>query len=238
MVRSFLRPPVVLAYHAIGRATDDEDPHRLVLDPKRFDDQVQLLRRRGYRFLTAEQLLAEAGGGPPPRATAVLTFDDGWLDAVTEVAPRLANLGIPASFYVCPGWLDGHHPEVEAEAGRLIGVDGLRALRDAGMEVASHSMRHRDLRSLSDDELAHDVSESRAQLESLLDRPCVTFAYPYGFSDERVEAAVQAAGYRLALGWNPDWASTSWRPLAAPRLPAPPRHGAGRLALKLLGLHR
>ena len=57
-------------------------------------------------------------------------------------------------------------------------------------------------------------------------------AYPYGLWDERVAEAARAAGYRLAWAWLPG----PWDPLAAPRLPAPPRHGAGRLALKLLGI--
>ena len=59
--------------------------------------------------------------------------------------------------------------------------------------------------------------------------PCRTLAYPYGLYDERVVRAAGEAGYELAFGWLPG----PWRPLEAPRLPAPPRHGARRLSLKL-----
>jgi hypothetical protein len=65
-------------------------------------------------------------------------------------------------------------------------------------------------------------------------RPCRTLAYPFGLFDDRVERAARAAGYELAWGWLPG----SWRAAAAPRLPAPPRHGARRLAIKLLGIRR
>ena len=75
---------------------------------------------------------------------------------------------------------------------------------------------------------------SKAAVEELTGRPCRTFAYPYGLHDERVTRAVADAGYELAFTWLPG----PWRPLEAPRLPAPPRHGAARLAVKLLGVRR
>jgi len=49
-----------------------------------------------------------------------------------------------------------------------------------------------------------------------------------------VTQAAAEAGYELAFGWLPG----PWQPLAAPRLPAPPRNGPLRLALKLAGLRK
>ena len=87
---------------------------------------------------------------------------------------------------------------------------------------------------LDDDELARELQESKADVEKITGRPCRTLAYPYGLYDDRVTEAAAAAGYELAFAWLPG----PWRPLAAPRLPAPPRHGALRLALKLAGVRR
>lgn len=233
-MRGRLMPPVVLAYHGVARVDEQDDPSRLVLDPARFESQLRTLRTLGYEFTTAEQLAGAGPGARPPRGTAVLTFDDGWLDAVDAVVPRLSKLGIPATFYVCPGWLGGRHPLVAGPAGRLLAPDHLVALRREGMEVASHSMLHRDLRLLADDELTADLADSKAMIERVLDRPCRTFAYPYGLVDDRVERAVGEAGYELAFAWSPG----SWQAHRAPRLPTPPRHGGARLALKLLGVRR
>ena len=102
------------------------------------------------------------------------------------------------------------------------------------MELGSHSLSHFDLRKLSDAELAAELSDSKQAVEAITGRPCRLFAYPYGLYDDRVVEAVGTAGYELAFAWLPG----PWRPLEAPRLPAPPRHGAGRLALKLLGVRR
>ena len=110
----------------------------------------------------------------------------------------------------------------------------MRALHRAGMEVGSHTLSHRDLRRLDDSELEHELLESKRAVEGLTGEPCRTLAYPYGHYDERVVRAAADAGYALAFGWLPG----PWKALEAPRLPAPPRHGARRLALKLAGIRR
>ena len=128
----------------------------------------------------------------------------------------------------------GQHWQVPGEAGRLLDEAGVRALADAGMELGSHSLSHPDLRKLDDGELAAELRESKEAVERITGSPCRTFAYPFGLYDETVTQAVAEAGYELAFAWLPG----PWQPLAAPRLPAPPRHGPVRLALKLAGLRR
>lgn len=95
-------------------------------------------------------------------------------------------------------------------------------------------MLHRNLLRLPDADLADDLAGSKAAIEKVTERPCRTFAYPYGLYDQRVEQAVLESGYELAFAWVPG----PWRSLAAPRTPAPPRHGSRRLALKMLGISR
>jgi peptidoglycan/xylan/chitin deacetylase (PgdA/CDA1 family) len=231
VIARLLRRPVVLAYHGVGRVDPADDPKRLVISPERLASHVRLLQRRGYTFLTAEELLD--AGGPRPR-TAVLTFDDGFANWLTDALPVLAELDVRATFYVCPGQFGSRARSVFGDQGRLLDEAGARALHEAGMELGAHSLTHRDLRTLDDDALAREVRESKAAVERITGVPCRTFAYPYGLFDARVAAAVREAGYELAFAWAPG----RWQRFAAARLPAPPRHGAGRLSLKLLGIRR
>jgi peptidoglycan/xylan/chitin deacetylase (PgdA/CDA1 family) len=223
--------PLVLCYHGVGEVDDDIDPNRLVVSPKNLAGQIRWLKRRGREFVTASALAADPA---PSRPTAALTFDDGWRDGVTTVLPMLLELGIPATFYVCPGLWGTQHKDVTGDAGRLMTADEAAALHEAGMELGSHSMTHPDLRRLSDDELHREVETSRSEIAALTGTPCRTFAYPFGLFAEREVRAVGRAGYELAFAWLPG----PWRRLAAPRLPAPPRHGALRLALKTIGVRR
>ncbi len=223
--------PVALVYHAVDSVDPAADPHRLVTSPDHLASHLALLRRLGYRFATAEAAL---GPRPPAPRTAFVTFDDGFRDWLTEALPVLERLRVPATFYVCPGWWGLTHPSLSGGAARLLTEAEARRLVDAGMELGSHTMTHADLRALDDGALARELEDSRAAVEELTGRPCRTLAYPFGLWDARVAGAVRRAGYELAWDWLPG----PWRRHAAPRLPAPPRHGAGRLALKLLGTRR
>jgi peptidoglycan/xylan/chitin deacetylase (PgdA/CDA1 family) len=225
--------PVVLAYHGVHPGPVD-DPLGLVMTPDLLDRHVRLLLRLGYRIATADELARARPGSPPPRGTAVLTFDDGWRDAIDHVLPVLRRHGIAATFYVNPGLLGGTHHEISGDAGRLLDEPEARALAAAGMDLGCHANLHRDLRGVGDAELRRDLAEARAGVEALTGRPCRTFAYPYGGHDRRVEAAVSDAGFSLAFAWLPG----PWRAMAAPRIPAPTRHSAARLALSLAGVRR
>ena len=205
-----------------------------MVTPARLESQVRWLRRLGYRFLTANELLDEYGGGAPEPRTAVLTFDDGWLDALTVTGPLLARLGVRATFYVCPGQWGAQHEYVPGAAGRLLDAGQAGELAERGMELGSHTLHHVDLRLADGDQLARELAGSKAAVEAVTGAPCRTLAYPYGFHDARVRAAAAAAGYELAWAWE----EGPWDPFAAPRLPAPPRAGGPGLVLKLAGARR
>jgi peptidoglycan/xylan/chitin deacetylase (PgdA/CDA1 family) len=231
-LRRLLDPPVVLAYHGISAAARD-DGSLLLIDPDHLRSHVTMLQKRGYDFRTAGELVADAELGPPVR-TAVLTFDDGWLDGLTTVAPLLEELGVRATFYVNPGRWGEQHPDVAGEPGRLLDADQARALHDRGMELGSHSRDHAVLTGLDDASLADDLAQSKAAVEALTGEPCPTLAYPFGIYDDRVGAAARAAGYELCFGWLPG----PWDRYGAPRLPPPTRFGAWALRLKMRGVHK
>lgn len=226
-----MRRGIALAYHGIGDVDDATDPMRLVVSLSHLESHLRLLLRLGYRFVTAEEVLA---AGRVPRGAAALTFDDGFRTWLTLGVPLLQRLGARATFYVTTGWLGGQHPLVSGVAGEILGEDEARALVEAGMELGAHTVTHPDLRTLTDAELAQELRDSRLEVENLSGRPCRTMAYPYGLYDERARRAAATTGYGLAWEWLPG----PWDLLAAPRIPAPPRHGARRLAPKLLGIRR
>jgi len=75
-----------------------------------FDRQLRALRRWAHVVPLSEALTHLAAGRPlPPRAVA-LTFDDGYRDSATVVAPLLVRHGLPATFFLVPGFLSGRVP--------------------------------------------------------------------------------------------------------------------------------
>jgi peptidoglycan/xylan/chitin deacetylase (PgdA/CDA1 family) len=92
----------------------------------------------------------------------------------------------------------------------LLTWDHVRALRQAGMDVQSHTRTHRVLQTLDDDALLDELAGSRADLERELGEPARALAYPVGTPiAERspIRAALEKAGYELGFsngtGSNP-----------------------------------
>ncbi len=80
--------------------------------------------------------------------------------------------------------------------------DEVRQLRDAGMDIESHSRGHRVLQTLDDEGLRDELDGARADLAREMGRPARVIAYPVGRTIApypKVRAAVAAAGYRCGL---------------------------------------
>jgi len=92
--------------------------------------------------------------------------------------------------------LHAHSDELRTMSwGELRELDGRH-----GIEIESHTVSHPHLPSLSDAELAEELTASKRRLEEELARPCRFLAYPFGDCDDRVRAAARAAGYEAAFG--------------------------------------
>jgi peptidoglycan/xylan/chitin deacetylase (PgdA/CDA1 family) len=70
---------------------------------------MQSLRDDGYRVAPLRELVDAATAGLLDRRTVSLTFDDGYLDALTTVAPILQEFGFPGTFFIIGAALEGHH---------------------------------------------------------------------------------------------------------------------------------
>ncbi|MDN5917676.1 MAG: polysaccharide deacetylase family protein, partial [Pseudonocardia sp.] len=165
------RFPFVLMYHSVGEIVDD--PHRLTVTPDRLGAQLAALRAQGLRGLSVRDLRAAGGRG------VGLTFDDGYADFLHAAVPVLREHGCTATVFALPGRLGGDNGwDAEGERKRLMTADELRAAADAGMEVASHGLRHVRLTELTREALAEEVGGSRRALEAIVDGPVEGFAYP------------------------------------------------------------
>jgi peptidoglycan/xylan/chitin deacetylase (PgdA/CDA1 family) len=69
--------------------------------------QLAFLARRCTVVPLADGLRALDQDDPLPPLAVALTFDDGYRDQLELAAPMLARLGLPATFFLVPGLLDG-----------------------------------------------------------------------------------------------------------------------------------
>jgi peptidoglycan/xylan/chitin deacetylase (PgdA/CDA1 family) len=90
--------------------------------------------------------------------------------------------------------------EAELAASTVCGWDDLARLREAGMDVESHSHEHRVLGTLAPDALLADLRTSRELIAARLGHDSRAIAYPVGhLPSGAVQAAVRRAGFSLGF---------------------------------------
>jgi peptidoglycan/xylan/chitin deacetylase (PgdA/CDA1 family) len=106
-VRGPRRPRLsILIYHRVLARPDPFFPD--LPDAAAFAQQLRTIAR-SYRIVplpAALRSLRDGGTDLPPNAAAI-TFDDGYADNAEVALPVLQSLGLHASFFVSPGFLNG-----------------------------------------------------------------------------------------------------------------------------------
>jgi peptidoglycan/xylan/chitin deacetylase (PgdA/CDA1 family) len=128
--------------------------------------------------------------------------------------------------------LRGDEHAIRETTGLRSGPAACRGLRPAdwpliataarqGVDIGVHSATHRSLPRLTDEELQRELIMSRRIVERETGVTPEFFAYPYGLWDERVRAAVRAAGYRAAVTLDPGLNRVRADPWALRRINVP-----------------
>lgn len=107
-VRRATRPLVrngslALLYHRA--ASDSVDPWRLAVQPKHLAEHLEILAAY-TRPTTAAGFQRDQDRGRIQPRTTLVTFDDGYADLCSEVAPRLRAAGVPATMYIVSAAID------------------------------------------------------------------------------------------------------------------------------------
>ncbi len=95
---------LVLIYHRVRAEPDAMFPDEP--DARMFREQMTVLAE-DFRVLPLGEALSLQGRGKLPARSVAVTFDDGFADNATEALPILRDLGLPATFFIATGYLDG-----------------------------------------------------------------------------------------------------------------------------------
>ncbi|MCH8494539.1 MAG: polysaccharide deacetylase family protein [Balneolales bacterium] len=163
-----------------------------------------MIERLGFTPITfADYQLFLEGKLTLPQRPIIITFDDGYLDTLENAIPVLLELNMRAVIFVMgnrnlnyAGWdqLD------EPEECPLMSDDQIRSVQEMGFEIGAHSLNHVSLTDLTEGEIAYEVYRSKEILENIIEKPILTFSYPYGCVDERVTKVVSNSGFLFGCG--------------------------------------
>ncbi len=188
----------VLCYHIVEAPLDP----RMEISRDTFHQQMRYLEMTGYNVVPLRHVYEYMMGkrASLPKNAIVITIDDGWRSAYTEVFPEMQRRKWPFTVFLYP-WIIGNTTNA-------LTWKQVREMADAGVDVQSHSYSHpyltkRRHTSMNDEQYAawleRELAESKRQLEKKTGRTVEFLAYPYGDYDTRLTAAVAKAGYSAAL---------------------------------------
>jgi len=198
---------VVMCYHRLeGKAGG-----ALSIEPALFEQQMQRIKDAGIPVIPMQDFLAWRRGEKniPPKSI-IITIDDGYVSGYDVGWPILKKFGFPFTMYVYLTYIN--------TGGKAITWAQLAEMRDAGVDIGSHTVLHADLKVKPkkftpgqaaeaakiipmdyDTWLKYELEHSKEVIEEKLGIKCNTIAYPYGLNNEKVREAAKAAGYEAAF---------------------------------------
>ena len=203
-------------YHKVDEIPEGvRNPDNYVL-PEQFDAQLAALSGWGYTFITLEDWMEfRANRRQLPPQPIAITLDDGYLSNHNIAWPILRRRSATATVFLVADLL-GQTNRWDANEMQepLLGLPEIRAMQAGGIHFGSHTCTHRSLTDLSTEEAFQELTQSRAKLEAILERPVTSLAYPYNNNNFQVRALARKAGYKAAvLGrgrtnarWTSPWA--------------------------------
>lgn len=205
----------ILMYHSISNDPESTvHPYfRINTPPGLFAEHMKILHDKGYKIISlsaAVELIKQGGKCPssfalfPMQPKAVLTFDDGYKDFLTQAFPILNRYKFAATVFLPTSFIDN-----EGKAGlkgrHHLSWDEVRELGKAGTVFGSHTVTHRQLSNLSEAEIEYEIRHSKEVIEDNLGQNIASFCFPYKFMDQDrkfvriMKSMLVSTGYKNAV---------------------------------------
>ena len=160
--------------------------HRIVRDTPVFWEDVQEKRLQAIIAHIGQYWAVFSNHGVMNRARWMLTFDDGSASDYEIVFPLLCEAGISATFFVVTNHI--------GKKGYLNWAQ-IKEMHRHGMCIGSHSVSHRRLTKLDDEQVMEEFEYSKRMIEERICDEVLAFSYPFGTCDSRLHAIGFSAGY-------------------------------------------
>lgn len=178
---------MVLNYHKI----DDMDIS-LSIPPIEFEAQMKYLQDNNYHTITPDELYAALEGeGELPENPVLITFDDGYADNYENAYPILKKYDFKATIFVISDFV--------GKMDHYFTWDEAREMSKNGITIASHTVDHRAMTDLTDEQLKKELVESKKKIEKEMDKTVDYIAYPTGTYNLHIAQLVKDAGYKAAF---------------------------------------
>jgi peptidoglycan/xylan/chitin deacetylase (PgdA/CDA1 family) len=180
--RKGVREIPVLSYHKVTNGTGTGR----TITAAEFESQLQYLKKKNFTPIDFPRLRSIALFRQPIPSKPVILLFEGNTESYDTAFPLLKKYGMTGVFLVPT---DTVH-ECSAT---------IKALHDGGMEIGSYSHTGRKFSLLQQDEIHREIHQSGEILRATINDEAITFAYPFGYVNEKIKQEVSNAGYHFGI---------------------------------------
>lgn len=116
------------------------------------------------------------------------TFDDGFMECHSMIAPVLESFGVNAVFFINPNFVEGDDDYIRNFTENVVLTPGkspmrwveIKALHERGHIIGAHTMDHYMINDDNLQELEKQIGTCKSIIEDQLSVSCDYFAFPYG----------------------------------------------------------
>ena len=197
----------ILCYHSVtgGNQPLPEDPHKLHLPLSLFLQQLDYLQAN-FRIVSLSELLAARREGRKlPSYSRVLTFDDGFRNFATVVAPQLLSRKFAATSFLVTersnhvNGANGFHGWSTKDDHSPLSWKEVTTLADKGLEFGSHTSSHPRLLNLSPADARREFEQSRTAIIEQIGKQKIPLSYPHGQTSAELSRLAESVGYSCGL---------------------------------------
>jgi len=123
---------VILQYHHVS----DDTPASTSITPLQFEAHMQFLADNSYRVVPLSEIMNSIKKQQPILdKTVAITFDDAYLDILTQGKPILDKYNYPFTIFINPGI-------IEKRSANYLSWQQLKTMADDGVIIANHGFEH------------------------------------------------------------------------------------------------
>lgn len=232
----------IIMYHRFIKDASEKGVHGTYIDIGMLEKHFKLLKWLNFETLTFSDLREKGliSRLQENKRYIMLTVDDGYKDNLTLLLPLLKKYNFKAIVYAVSAetynrWdvENKNNPERRVE---LLTTAELKELSGSKhIEIGGHTLTHPMLDKLSYQEQLNEISVNKKQLECIVDKKLISFAYPYGIHNNNSKEICKSLGFDFAVATNSGPLVMSQDPFQIRRIAIFPRTDVFGLWRKIKG---
>lgn len=201
---NFTHPVIgeVWQLHRVRQEITNVDNLKLYeITPERLKYLIDLYLKNGYEFISMDDVYEYVSKRNKCKKKFVaITIDDGYEDNYFVAYPIFKKYNIPFCIYVTQSYITGEKRSSEFVDFKMLSIDQLKALSEEPLcTLGGHTKSHCRLSLLSKDQQYDEIVSGKKWLESIIGKPVVHFAFPYGDYNKQSIDIMKECGIKCSV---------------------------------------